>query len=632
MDNENKYEQNEKYDLKNRKIKAIKLMEEYKSNNKNVKYLEHIKLLDNTLPELYLNKLRISNNDTKLRENSYNIVDKDLLKPFNINKKLNYKELYFEIINYIESITIDEQENATEKFDLEEFLISENDENEAYIGKNKNVGNNIIINVETNDINGLDENLLDSKYKNVLEKKENFDINKLLIKDERIKVKDIKKKFSEIYDVFCTFINYKNNYPDFESELFYFYSLRYMLKTYSKLKYKRFIEKLQLTDEIGPITNKIKNNEIKDELIKKLYYYIMNTQYTFDNQYIKLLMEEIDEKSKILPENCNFKIINNNLYDKNDENQIVLKNVDDYLINELINKKILLCKNRNKFIKNYYSIKGLLKYSSFNRDDGNKLWDEFLSSFIMNDIIKNMYNETNIFNQKAIIVLFKEHSNYFPNFNQSFISLSHKELFNMYFPPSNVGYSDECLHSSYALDMINKAVNKIMIQREWGHISSSYLFYSLKIKNFTTSERKNNKEQSELKNNGEIISERGKNVQMLLYGRIIDELNAKEAIFILNNKNYDLSLEQFHQKFIGLDNAKLDDVFNDAISSNPNIDICVIKAFDEYKNKDNKFKYNLQNCSFRVKLSCNMNIDLDKIKFKIGKNYHHKFKNFNNKK
>ena len=52
-----------------------------------------------------------------------------------------------------------------------------------------------------------------------------------------------------------------------------------MLETYKELKYKRFIKKLLLTKKMEEITNIIKDGHTKDNLIKILYYYIMNTQY-----------------------------------------------------------------------------------------------------------------------------------------------------------------------------------------------------------------------------------------------------------------------------------------------------------------------------------------------------------------
>ena len=79
-------------------------------------------------------------------------------------------------------------------------------------------------NIKTNDfkeMNNLDENLFDTKFKNALEKKMNFDTKDILLKNETIKVQDIKIKFAKIYVGCFSFFNYKNNYPDLGSELFY---------------------------------------------------------------------------------------------------------------------------------------------------------------------------------------------------------------------------------------------------------------------------------------------------------------------------------------------------------------------------------------------------------------------------
>ena len=130
MEKKNKFTQVEKYDLKGRKAHAKQLMEKYLlSEKKDEKDINEIILLDNTLPDIYLFKLQNSN-DAKLKEKSYDLVDKDILKEFNIRKNINYKELYFELISYIESINLDEPKNASEGFESEEFEIEKNDEND----------------------------------------------------------------------------------------------------------------------------------------------------------------------------------------------------------------------------------------------------------------------------------------------------------------------------------------------------------------------------------------------------------------------------------------------------------------------------------------------------------------------
>ena len=628
MENQNEIEQNEKYDLRIRKIHAKNLMKKYLfSENKNDEELNEIMHLDDTLPEIYSNKLKTSD-DIKLKEKSYDIVDKALLKEFKIEKRLNYKELYFELISYVKSIKLNEPANASKDFELEKFEKEKKNKSEEK-GNNNNFNeiekhegeeeeedeereeeeeedNKYIQKVDIKEKNDLDENLSDTEFKNIIEKKENYDITKVLIKNEEIKVEDIKKKFSEIFDIYCKFINFKNNYPEFESELFYFNSLRYMLETYKELKYRRFIEKIALTVQLSPLTEKIKNNKINNILTKRIYYYIMNTQYYFDNSFLELLIDEAENDSNIL-ENNDYIIKNNNLYKKTDENTIVLKNVDNYLINKIIKKNIMLQNTKDVLINKYYSIKGILNNSSFRREDGDIFWDEFLSSNILNDLVKHLYNKENIFNKKVVIDLFKESSFYFPNYNTSFVALTHKELFNMYFPPSDIPFPTISLKNCYTFRMINKAVNKIKIQHEWGHGSSAFLFMNFQIKYFTTPKRNFIlKENSETNDKNKIIYEGGKAVEFLLYKRIINRLNAKEAIFILNGKNYELTLENFQKKFINLKNLKLIDVFEEAIK-NPNIDELVIKSYNKYKEKGINF------------------VDLEKISFRIEIYYPHKY-------
>ena len=627
MDNESKIEQDSLYDLKNRKIQAKKLMNEFlSSKEKENKILDEIMTSDDTLPDIYFYKLLNNHNNIKLKEISYDVLDKDLLVNFNMEKKFNYREIYFELIDYISSITLDEPETAADKFELEEFIMDE-DENEdsgENLSNNEKkfdyeIENNVILKVDVEEKSDLDENLSVKEFEDVLEKKMKFDIKKILKKNETIKVEDIKIKFSQIFEECCSFINYKNNYPDFESEFFYFNCLRYMLNTYKSLKYKRFINKLGLTESLSPLTDKIKNSKIDDYLTKFFYYYIMNTQYYLDPIYLELLKKNSNFKL-----NNDYIIKNNNLYQKTNENEIILKEADNYLVNDLIEDNMLYSNKKYVVLKNYISFKGLLNNLSFKKEEGDKYWDEFLSSNMLNDLVMNLYKQENIFNQKYVIDLFKERSYYFPNFNTSFLTLSHKELFNMYFPPTKIEVFNKCLNNSFILEMINKSGNKIKIQHEWGHISSYFLFFTSKNKYFTTPERK-----IKFENNSKekIIKEGGKAVEILLYGRIIEDLNAKEAIFILNNNNNKLSLDEYRKKFIALENRKLIDVFEEA-KNNKNIDDCVIKAYEEYLKKDKDFQFNLENYSFKLKIKKNEYYDLDKISFKLGKNYHHKIKRY----
>ena len=261
------------------------------------------------------------------------MLNKEVLKEFNIKKKIDFKELYFEIIEYIESIILDETENSEEDFDSEEFSNSDSE--------NEEINSENFTNDDIDHKNDLDENLSDSEFKKVLEKKENIDIKKFLVKNEVIKVKDIRIKFDNIFEALFTFSNFKNNYPDFESEFYYFNSARYMLETYKELNDNKFIKKIEMTDYISNLTSKIKNHQINNELVKRLYYYIMNTQYDFDEKILKLLIHYNEKEELNFLANFGYFIKDNKLYDINDKNKIVLENADDYLIDQLIKDDIL---------------------------------------------------------------------------------------------------------------------------------------------------------------------------------------------------------------------------------------------------------------------------------------------------
>ena len=136
----------------------------------------------------------------------------------------------------------------------------------------------------------------------------------------------------------------------------------------------------------------------------------MNTQYNFESTFLNILIYEDFENKTLLPEyNKEFSLKNNKLYYKN---EIVLDNADNYLINKMIKSEIIF-KEYNDFFNFYYSIKGILNDSLFTKEDGDKYWEEFLSSKVLDDIVQNLYKTENIFNQKTIKDLFKGHSYYF---------------------------------------------------------------------------------------------------------------------------------------------------------------------------------------------------------------------------
>ena len=114
-------------------------------------------------------------------------MEKGSLKEFKVEKKINFKDLYFELIGYIESIQLDEPNNASNGFLSEEFVKLDDEEahdsnNNELSDKNeimeKGVWENnskIIIDIQLNvsfqEKSDLDENLSDSEFQKVLKKK-----------------------------------------------------------------------------------------------------------------------------------------------------------------------------------------------------------------------------------------------------------------------------------------------------------------------------------------------------------------------------------------------------------------------------------------------------------------------------
>ena len=610
-------------------------MEEYlKSKDKKIETLDKIMSLDDTLPEVYIEKLKLKKDDIKLREKSFDVLDKDSLKQFGIKKKINYKELYFEIIDYLKVIKLDEPKGAEEDYDLENFKKIINNDNK--IGKEEKDSketkdrNKIIEKNKETEKQDLNDNLSDSEFQKILENKENFDVKKLLEKRGKVKVKDIQNVFNNIFEIYSKFSNYRNNYPDFESEYFYFNNLNYMLETFKSLGYKKFIKKIFTMRFLNKLTIKMKSGLIADKLIKVLYYYVMNIQYNFDDYFLKLLASEGTNIDQNLLEKNNFTVKNNNLYDKN--NKLLLENVDNYLLNDLMNMDIFFEDDIDSYIDKYYSIKGLLNNLSFTKKDGDKFWEEFLLSKVLDNIVEKLYKKENIFKEKVVIEQFKDSSFYFPNYNDSIMALSNKSVFYMYFPPSEVVCFVLKLRNSKMLKMINRAANKVKIHQEWGHTSSSFLFFSSKIKLFDTPERNIKFHKKSNSNKNQLtFSEGGEMIEFMMYGRIIKDLNPKEAIFILNSDNYKLSLDEFYKKFKKLENITISEIFEEALK-NQNIDEIVKSAFEEYTKSDDEFKNNLEaQGSFKLKRGGKIEVDLENFKIQFGKSQHYKYSHFINK-
>ena len=650
------------FDVEEKKRYAKNLMKKF-NKEKKINILDEAMNLDNTLPNIYYEKLKIIKDDYKLKERSFDILDKKQLKEFNINKTDNYKEIYFYIIHYLEGINLDEPEKAEKGYETEEFVKKqekqdlqdpkeeepdeggeeeeddddgEEEEKEFESIEEKYVKGEVKINNEEvhdkiaqeaekiSPKSISDEEKMDnSEFKKYLDEKEKFDIRKILILKETINIEKISNKFNQIYDKIYKFLNFRNNYPELESENFFYNCIRYTLETFQTLKYKKFIKKILIIKKLKTISILIENNKISDKLIKMFYYYIINAQYDLD-YYLLGSFTDYGNDITNFNLNSNYKIKNNALY--KDEKKLI-ENIDNYSITKMsyvlkdfkINDAIEKITDTKE---EFYNIKGKLNNLPFKKEDGDKYWKEFLLSPVLEELQSKLFRcNENIFNKENIIKFFQKNSFYFPNFNDNFTALSHKEIFKMFFSIRKFNFNIKELCETKVEQMILRAFIKVDIQHEWGHTASSLLFFDSKIQFFDTPERnikffKNKKM--------EISKEGGEIVEYLLYGKIINKLNAKQAIYILDSQNYQKNLNQFRADFKNnLKNKSLIKVFKDALK-NPNIEECVKNVLNEYRQKGRSFKNNLNYYEFKAKNKKSFNkIDYEKLIFESNRNHHH---------
>ena len=390
-----------------------------------------------------------------------------------------------------------------------------------------------------------------------------------------------------------------------------------MIKTFKRLEYKKFIRKINIIKELNIITEKIEKGKINDKLIKVFYYFIVNTQYNIDSKILDLLNEYNENERNLLEEN--YFIKDNKLYKGS---KPIIENIDLYNIKKIFpgNNKVIDISNRD--VAFFYNIKGVLMDLPIKKEEGDKYWKQFLSSSVLEEIQFKIFScKTNIFKENKIIKLFQNRSYYFPNYNDDFSALSHKDIFYMYFFPRNINLSVQKLNCTCILEMIKKAFIKVDIQHEWGHSSSSFLFFVSKINYFNTPKRECKLLKGNRLKKEKIIKEGGKLVEYLLYGRIIDELTTKEAIYILDNNNYKKSLTDFLTDFLRLGKIKLESIFQNALK-NKNIDQCVKDAYDEYCKKSKKFKENIEYYSFKGKTRARKFIDYETFVFRCPRRRH----------
>ena len=214
------------------------------------------------------------------------------------------------------------------------------------------------------------------------------------------------------------------------------------------------------------------------------YFFVIIKEYKIEDRILDLL-QDLGENTLSNFIYQDYSIINdlntNQLLIKQNEKTILtIDNSDHYRLypNDIID---FIKKKKFYSYSAIYSIKGYLLNYEINKLTGDKYWEEFLSSKIVEEIMKIYYGkfDCKIFKEKEVIDLFKNNSFYHPIFNNAFNSLTQKELFFFYFSSDiNTINNTNNLRKYKALCKLPKySFFKTRIHHQFFHGAQAYLFF-----------------------------------------------------------------------------------------------------------------------------------------------------------
>ena len=209
--------------------------------------------------------------------------------------------------------------------------------------------------------------------------------------------------------------------------------------------------------------------------------------------------------------------------------------------------------------------------------------------------------------------LFNQNTYYFPIKNSDYAAYCDKKCFKIYIDNGIEKNSFLKQIGEEIVKLIKKGFYSLNNQHEVGHGHYPIFFY-LYPKSFNF-----DSPLSEIKLNSKNIiqvDEGGKIFEYLLYGKIINQMNLKEVIYITNHHNYSKNLEQYRKDFINLQNETLFSVFVSASKENNEIS----EVFEAYKKLPYDIKVRLETEKFKSgKINPDMNIDFENYEFSSGK-------------
>ena len=244
-------------------------------------------------------------------------------------------------------------------------------------------------------------------------------------------------------------------------------------------------------------------------------------KYKDDNMELRLNLDNIQSinyKNLLLCIKARISFHEYQLYKYEQINRYYKKNIDEINIRKFLSK--ILCSNVIKeSFSFFYGIE--IKYPFSNEKDANNFINEYLQSIPLNN------EKTISFTDKYTM--------------ETYILLSNKSM-NFHF--------NEIMINAYSKEIIQKALLiGAIIVKNYHELKCIFHNYYLYI-----THRKLNMEEK----GG------GKNMERILFGTVLNLMNYKQALYILNESNYNKSLKEFQHDFIKL---KMKDIRFDGIFS-----------------------------------------------------------------
>ena len=604
------------YSFEKRKIKVKE--EIANSNTQSLSELSQLEKLDNTNPEVIISLLRYKKTN-KLLFNNFDVLNKQELSEFDIKKNLDNRELYFYFLDYIchvkiidEQVDYKKEVKSMNKATKEPELFIDFSEGKVSIKKNNKYQKEIKDNSNSESNNDIEDEKNEKQYEEAIRVKIGLIIEKNFPMNEKISINALRQK---IYKYFYDFIHlekHKNNFPEFQSELFFHYQLKNVLKTFLELNDNDFKKKIDMIYNLDGFISKIKKKEIKDLIILNYFYFIIDIEYELNislktflyyNEKIQIFKNTTMKDNKLIFDNCS----------------IIIENYDYYNLNE---SDIQFIKDgiiKLPLDKSFKNLKGELLSREFSSKDINIIYDKLLPSELIKDIINILYGKTDdIFGSKNVIKLFKENTFYFPINNLKYAAYTNKDCFKIFIDNkilSDLLYIIISNLSEKIKHLIKKAFLIINIEHEFGHTHKLILFPLDNDIDFFNSPLVKIK----FSIDKEIeIDEGGEFFEYLLYGRIINGLNIKEIIYINNMNNFSKNLCEFRKGFLDLEKETLEKVFVREAQNN----IEIKEALEEYMKMSKEDKHLLDSIEFKSGKSRKNFItkaELETMIFSIGK-------------